>query len=70
MKNVKMWKFEDLFAKFNKKCEKLETVDIFAKKLKKWSLFEKMDENTKNEKFEDQFALVMKICRKILKVKV
>ena len=70
MKNVKMWKLEDLFVKFNKKCEKLETADIFAKNLKKWGLFEKIGESTKNEKFEDQYALVMKIYRKILKVKV
>ena len=43
---------------------------ICKKNWKKWGLFEKIGENTKNEKFEDQFALVMKICRKILKVKV
>ena len=46
-------------------------VDIFCKKLKKWGLFEKLMKNTqKNEKFEDLFVLVMKICRKIIKVKV
>ena len=45
MKNVKIWKLEDLFVKFNKKCEKLEIVDISAKNwkkevyLKKWKVW-------------------------------
>ena len=41
-----------------------------CKKMKKMRFIWKIGENTKNEKFEDLFALVMKICRKILKVKV
>ena len=44
-----MWKLEDLFAKFNKKCEKLEILDISAKSKKK-EVYLKNCENTKNEK--------------------
>ena len=65
-----MWKLEDLFAKFNKRCEKLETVDKFAKIEKNKVYLKNWSKHKKNEKFEDLFALVMKICRKILKVKV
>ena len=72
-KSWKMWKCESSRIYLqnlikNVKNWKLRT--YLQKKLKKWGLFEKIGENTKNEKFEDEFALVMKICRKILKVKV
>ena len=70
MKNVKIWKLEDLFAKFNKKMWKVGNCGHICKKIEKKGFIWKNGENTKNEKFEDQFALVMKIFRKILKVKV
>ena len=43
---------------------------ICKKKFEKMRFIWKIGENAKNKKFEDQFALVMKICEKILKVKV
>ena len=63
--------FKDSFTKFSKRCEKLKAVDIFEKNWKKNEVYLKNYENIqKNKKFEGLFALIMKICRKILKVKV